>query len=168
MLLPTEPSQRPLQRGLKRACCTEKNQFYCILLIPGPGSCKAMPWRHRPAVFRAKLRLPSKFSSAQVCSFPLFHLAPSRCGYNLKSRVNKLNLFQVDCLLFFKLIIIHVNSNDCVIFGRGEITGEEKVWYKGRVRSGSVSEKTLCLVALPVLPCWNPSTQVLMAPIPHL
>lgn len=72
------------------------------------------------------LRVGRKFSHAQACSFLLFHLAPvkNECDYNLKSRLNKLNLFQVDCLLFFKLIIIHVNSNDCVIFGRGKSTGK--------------------------------------------
>lgn len=73
-------------------------------------------------MFRAMLRVLRKFSDAQDYSFPLFHWAhvKNECDYNLKSRLNKLKLFQVDCLLFFKLIIIHVNSNDCVIFGRGE------------------------------------------------
>lgn len=106
-------------------------------------------------MFRVTFMLWRTFSYAQPCSFPLFHHAPvkNECDYNLKSRLNKLNLFQVDCLLFFKLIIIHVNSNDCVIFGRGEKSQEEEVWYKGRVGNGLVSEK--------VLPPGSPCTALL-------
>lgn len=114
-LFPTEPSHQPLQRGLKCACCTEKISFTACC-----SSQDKRPGRQCPKDSGAKLRLGSKFSHAQACSSPRFHLASvkKKCDYNLKQRLNKLNVFQVDCLLFFKLIIIHVNSNDFVIFGR--------------------------------------------------
>lgn len=119
-------------------------------------------------MFRATFMLWRTFSCAQPCSFPLFHHAPvkNECDYNLKSRLNKLNLFQVDCLLFFKLIIIHVNSNDCVIFGRREKSQEEEVWYKGRVGNSLVSEKVL-LPVLPALPCCEPSYPGASGPHPR-
>ena len=54
------------------------------------------------------------FFNAWSCSFPHSHSASvkSKCDYNLKYRPNKLNGFQVDCPLFFRPTIMHVNLND--------------------------------------------------------
>ena len=54
------------------------------------------------------------FFNAWSCSFPHSHSASvkSKCDYNLKYRPNKLNRFQVDCPLFFRPTIMHVNLND--------------------------------------------------------
>ena len=67
-----------------------------------------------PGTQRSRAQAGEGVFDAWSCSFPHSHSASvkSKCDYNLKYRPNKLNGFQVDCPLFFRPTIMHVNLND--------------------------------------------------------
>jgi hypothetical protein len=71
-------------------------------------------------------------------------------------------------LLFFKLIIIHVNSNDLVIFGRRGGNHREKIWYKEELEVVLSLKNLVHHVALSASSCCKPSSQVPVAPSPEI